>query len=111
MSRNYFPTNVYSISEELLIILLLKYNKFKINSIFFKEENIIEVDEINKLKNNYSLDKFKGKIVKEDNYLICQKNYNGENYDLLIIQSLKDSKIAIFTQIGVDKKEAKFWSI
>ena len=72
---------------------------------FFKEENLIEVEEINKLKNIYSLDKFKGKINEEDNYLICQKNYNGENYDILIIQSLKKSKIAIFCQIGVDKKE------
>ena len=105
MSREYFPRNVYGISEELLIILLLKYNKFKINSLFFKEENLIEVEEINKLKNIYSLDKFKGKINEEDNYLICQKNYNGENYDILIIQSLKKSKIAIFCQIGVDKKE------
>ena len=73
MSRNYFPRNVYGISEELLIILLLKYNKFKINSLFFKEENIIEVDEINKLKSNYSLDKFKGKIIKEDNFDLPKK--------------------------------------
>ena len=38
MSRTYFPRNVYGISKELLIILLLKYNKFKINSLLFKEK-------------------------------------------------------------------------
>ena len=54
---------------------------------------MIEVEEIIKLKSIYLL----------DNYLVCQKNYNGENYDLLIIQSLKESKVAIFVQIGVDK--------
>ena len=75
MRRNYFQRNVYGITEELLNILLWKYNKFKINSLFLKEENIIEVGEINKLKSNYSLDKFKGKIIKEDNHLICQRNY------------------------------------
>jgi hypothetical protein len=89
-----------------LIILLLKYNKFKINSVLFKEKNVIEVEEINKLKSIYLLDKFKGILNQNDNYLVCQKNYNGENYDLLIIQSLKKSKIAIFVQIGVDKKES-----
>ena len=35
--------------------------------------------------------------------MVCQKNYNGENYDLLIIQSLKESKVAIFVQMRVDK--------
>ena len=50
MRRNYFQRNVYGITEELLNILLWKYNKFKINSLFLKEENIIEVGEINKLK-------------------------------------------------------------
>ena len=105
MERDYFPRNVYGISEELLIILLLKYNKFKISSFIFKEENIIEVQEINNLKNIYLLNKFKGQINKEDNYMICQKNYYGKNYDLLIVQSFKNTKNAIFVQIGVDKKE------
>ena len=54
---------------------------------------MIEVEEIIKLKSIYLL----------DNYLVLKKNYNGENYDLLIIQSLKESKVAIFVQIGVDK--------
>lgn len=67
---------------------------------------MIEVEEINKLKSIYLLDKFKGIIDQNDNYLVCQKNYNGENYDLLIIQSLKESKVAIFVQIGVDKKSS-----
>ena len=64
---------------------------------------MVEVEEIIKLKSIYLLDKFKGIINQNDNYLVCQKNYNGKNYDLLIIQSLKESKVAIFVQIGVDK--------
>ena len=55
---------------------------------------MIEVEEIIKLKSIYLLDKFKGIIDQNDNYLVWQKNYNGENYDLLIIQSLKESKVA-----------------
>ena len=106
MSRKYFPKNVYGISEELLIILLLKYNKFDIKSWIFKSENIIEVQEINKLKNHYLVDKFAGVKIKDDNYMICQRKYNGENYDLLIIQSTISSKYAIFVQIGVDKTKA-----
>lgn len=107
MSRTYFPRNVYGISEELLIILLLKFNKFRIKSLEFKKENIIEVEEINKLKSIYLLEKYEGKINNNDNYLILQKKYNGENYDLLIIQSLQNCKNAIFTQIGVDKDKTE----
>lgn len=106
MSRNYFPRNIYGISEELLIILLLKYNKFNIKNLFF--EFIIIVKEVNNIK--YGI---KGKFIKKldyfQNVLILQEKYNGENYDFLIIQSLAKYRFLIFVQVGVDKnfKEIK----
>ena len=107
MKRKYFPRNVYGISEELLIILLLKYNKFKITSLIFEEKNLIEIEEISKLKDNYLLlDKFNEK-KKNSNYLITQKFYNGKNYNVLIIQSLKEGIKAIFVEIGIDKNSIK----
>lgn len=108
MNKKYFPRTVYGVAEELLIILLLKYNKFDIPSLDFKGKNFLEVEEINDLKVNEK-NKDKKKIILKENecYLITQKNYNGENYDILIIQKIHNLVKAIFIQIGVDKKKDK----
>ena len=55
MNRELFPKSTYGKAEELLIILLLKYNKFKILYLDFKEKNFLEVEEINNLKDNQPL--------------------------------------------------------
>ena len=108
MNRELFPRSTYGIAEELLIILLLKYNKFKILYLDFKKKNFLEVEEINKIKDNQTFFNNQ-KIILEKNecYLITQKKYNGENYDILIIQKIDNEVNAIFIQIGVDKSEAE----
>jgi hypothetical protein len=55
MNRELFPRSTYGIAEELLIILLLKYNKLNILYFDFKEKNFLEVEEINNLKDNQPL--------------------------------------------------------
>lgn len=108
MNRELFPRSTYGIAEELLIILLLKYNKFKILYLDFKEKNFLEVEEINKIKDNQAfLINQKINLEKNECYLITQKKYNGENYDLLIIQNIENEVNAIFIQIGVDKSKAE----
>ena len=108
MKKNFFPRTDYGIAEELLIILLLKYNKFNVQHMNFKEKNFIEIEEINKIKDfiNYSYH-----LNNNENLLITQKNYYGQNYDLLIIQKIDNKINAIFVQIGLDKNKAEIKKI
>ncbi len=110
MKKNFFPRTGYGIAEELLIILLLKYNKFNVQNMNFKEKNFIEIEEINKIKNfmhiNYSYH-----LNNNENLLITQKNYYGQNYDLLIIQKIDNKINAIFVQIGLDKTKTEIKKI
>ena len=62
MNKEFFPRTAYGIDEELLIILLLKYNKFKNLYFDFKGKNFLEVEKINDLKNSQNL-LFKRKII------------------------------------------------
>jgi len=64
MNKEFFPRTAYGIDEELLIILLLKYNKFKNLYFDFKGKNFLEVEKINDLKNSQNL-LFKRKIILE----------------------------------------------
>ena len=43
--------------------------------------------------------------------MITQKKYNGENYDILIIQNIDNKINAIFVQIGVDKNKNEIKNI
>ena len=110
MKKNFFPRTGYGIAEELLIILLLKYNKFNVQNMNFKEKNFIEIEEINKIKDfmqiNYSYH-----LNNNENLLITQKNYYGQNYDLLIIQKIDNKINAIFVQIGLDKTKTEIKKI
>ena len=110
MKKNFFPRKDYGIAEELLIILLLKYNKFNVQHMNFKEKNFIEIEEINKIKDfmqiNYSYH-----LNNNENLLITQKNYYGQNYDLLIIQKIDNKINAIFVQIGLDKTKTEIKKI
>lgn len=110
MEKKYFPRTAYGIAEELLIILLLKYNKFKIPYLNFEGKNFIEVEEINNLK---LAPKFVKKYNIEENkcFLITQSKYNGPNYDILIIQNIENKIRAIFVQIGVDKSKTEIQKI
>ena len=102
MNRKLFPRNVFGISEELLIILLLKNNKFELKNLVFEEKFIIQIKEINGIKNGMTGNFWK-KIEYGENVLIIQEKYNGPKYDLAIIQSLQSHRIAIFIQVGLDK--------
>ena len=110
MEKKYFPRTSYGVAEELLIILLIKYNKFNIGYMNFKE--IIEVEEINEIKNFKIIFKSKIKeLEKQECYLITQKKYNEENYEILIIQNIDNKINAIFVQIGVDKNKNEIINI
>ena len=102
MNRKLFPRNVFGISEELLIILLLKNNKFELKNLVFEEKFIIQIKEINGIKNGMTGNFWK-KIEYGENVLIIQEKYNGPKYDFAIIQSLQSHRIAIFIQVGLDK--------
>ena len=110
MEKKYFPRTSYGVAEELLIILLIKYNKFNIGYMNFKET--IEVEEINKIKNSQII--FKQKIKNLENqecYLITQKKYNEGNYEILIIQNIDNKINAIFLYIGIDKNKNEIINI
>ena len=87
MNRKLFPRNVFGISEELLIILLLKNNKFELKTLVFEEKFIVQIKEINGIKNGMTGNFWK-KLEYGENVLSIQEKYNGPKYDLAIIQSL-----------------------
>ena len=95
------------IFEEKLLTLFFSFNKLGIQNLCFKEENRLEIKEINQLKES----KFLGTNNKLDLFspvIITQENYLGPNYDLLIlIPSINMSFSAYFIQIGTDKNESQ----
>jgi hypothetical protein len=97
----------FGIFEEKLLTLFFSYNKLKIENLTFKEENRLEVYEINNLKKSNS----KGannKFNLLSPVIITQENYLGPNYDLLIlIPSINISFSAYFIQIGTDKNKSQ----
>ena len=101
----------YGIFEEKLLTLFFSFNKLGIQNLHFKEENRLEVKEINQLKEskfirtNNKLDLFSPVIITQENYL-------GPNYDLLIlIPSINTSFSAYFIQIGTDKNKIQIDNI
>ena len=99
-----FPRTFFGICFEKKITLLLMYNKFKLDGLFFEEKNIKEINEITDLKQSI----YKGPIFaledKEKPILLLQKNFFGPNYDLLILsRNLNNEIYANFVHIGVDK--------
>ena len=101
----------FGIFEEKLLTLFFSYNKLKIENLTFKEENRLEVYEINNLKKSNS----KGannKFNLLSPVIITQENYLGPNYDLLILKpSINISFTAYFIQIGTDKNEKQILTI
>ena len=95
------------IYEEKLLTLLLKFNKLNLINLQFFNENRLEVNEINGFIDS-KFDKFNGNIQKNKPIIITQTNYKGKNYDLLILIPLENSEnyVAIFIQIGLNKKKA-----
>ena len=100
-----FPTNriTYGIFEEKLLILFLSYNKIQLNDLNFQDSNRLEVEEIYNFNSSLYL-KTNQKIDYNKSIIICQKNYIGHLYDLLILVSTEfNSYNAYFIQIGTNK--------
>ena len=99
------------IFEEKLLTLFFSFNKLGIQNLHFKEENRLEVKEINKLKetkflcNNIKLDLLSPVIITQENFL-------GPNYDLLIlIPSINTSFLAYFMHIGTNINKSQIEDI
>ena len=100
-----YPKTFLGVCFEKLITLLLMHNKMNLENLIFQKNNIVEISEIAKLKeDNYSDSTI---IIKnKDNpILVIQENFFGPLYDLLIITKRNNSYYSDFIQIGVDKTE------
>ena len=99
---------VRGIYEEKLLTLLISYNKLNLKNWKFYENNLLEIEEIAKLK-DYSNKKNKHKIDDKFPIVITQEKFKGQHYDLLILlpneKSDKYFYIAYMIQIGVNKNK------
>ena len=103
---------LYGIYEEKLLTLFFVFNKLGLKDLNFKEDNIFEVEEIYKFKDS-SYNKIQKNFDKKMPIIITQKNYQGKNYDLLILipNTISNSYKAYFIQIGVDKTKEQITEI
>ena len=93
------------IFEEKLLTLFFSFNKLGIQNLCFKEENRLEIKEINQLKESKFL-RTNNKLDLFSPVIITQENYLGPYYDLLIlIPYINMSFSAYFIQIGTDKNK------
>ena len=78
------------------------------NNLIFLQNNKLEVEELYYFITS-KYEKYEGNIVPNEPILVTQSNYNGKNFDLLIMIPIKDSSDeydAIFVQIGLNKKSS-----
>ena len=98
-----YPRTFFGICFEKKLTLLLRNNQLNLPNLFFEEENIKEINQINILEEK----NYKGTIfqIKNKNkpILLVQEDFFGPNYDLLILSRQNNKFYANFVQIGVDK--------
>ena len=101
----------FRLLEEKFLTLFISYNKLGIINLSFKEQNKLEVNEINKFKLS-CYNKVETKIDLFSPIIITQENYLGPNYDLLILlPSIKFTFDAYFIQFAIDINENKIKEI
>ena len=101
----------YGIFEEKLLTLFLSYNKIELNDLNFEDSNRLEVEEIYEF-NSSSYEKTEKTINKNKSIIICQNNYLGKFYDLLIlVPTILLSLNAYFIQMGTNKNKKQIDTI
>ena len=101
----------FRLLEEKFLTLFISYNKLGIINLSFKEQNKLEVNELNKFKLS-CYNKVETKIDLFSPIIITQENHRGPNYDLLILlPSIRFTFDAYFIQIGIDINENKIKEI
>ena len=100
-----YSQTTHAIFEEKLLTIFFSFNKLGIQNLCFKEENRLEIKEINQLKESKFL-RTNNKLDLFSPVIITQENYLGPYYDLLIlIPYINMSFSAYFIQIGTDKNK------
>ena len=90
LKRNDYPRTFLGVCFEKLITLLLIHNKMNLRNLIFKKNNIKEISEMSKLKEEYySGPKFED-INKDEPILLVQENFFGPLYHLLIITKINN---------------------
>jgi hypothetical protein len=111
LKRNDYPRTFLGVCFEKLITLLLIHNKMNLRNLIFKKNNIKEISEIAKLKEEYySGPKFED-INKDEPILLVQENFFGPLYHLLIITKINNFYYSDFIQIGVDRTKEQIEEI
>ena len=111
LKRNDYPRTFLGVCFEKLITLLLIHNKMNLRNLIFKKNNIKEISEIAKLKEEYySGPKFED-INKDEPILLVQENFFGPLYDLLVLTKRNNFYYSDFIQIGVDKTKEQIEQI
>ena len=111
LKRNDYPRTFLGVCFEKLITLLLIHNKMNLRNLIFKKNNIKEISEIAKLKEEYySGPKFED-VNKDEPILLVQENFFGPLYHLLIITKINNFYYSDFIQIGVDRTKEQIEEI